>query len=120
MAGTRISELEERLILQLTDLFVLADADEAKNFKVTLETLAVAIGQAVTPPTAHNSLSGIQGGATNEYYHLTEEEYNNLGITGTVPFFLSNGTKDNISLLSNKYLPFFLSNGTQDNINIEV
>ena len=122
MAGTRISELEERLILQLTDLFVLADADEAKNFKVTLETLAVAIGQAVTPPTAHNSLSGIQGGTTDEYYHLTAAEKANLGnsVSGSIPFYLSNGTKDNIPLLSGKFLPFFLTDGTQDNIELEV
>lgn len=27
---------------------------------------------------AHNSTSGIQGGTSNEYYHLTEEEYAEL------------------------------------------
>ena len=29
--------------------------------------------------TAHNSLIGIQGGATGEYYHLTLEQYNQIG-----------------------------------------
>jgi hypothetical protein len=36
-----------------------------------------------TSVTAHNDLSGLQGGTTNEYYHLTSAEYTGTG-TGTV------------------------------------
>ena len=34
-----------------------------------------------TQVTAHNDLSGIQGGTAGEYYHLTSNQYNNLAFT---------------------------------------
>lgn len=41
--------------------------------------------------TSHNNLSGLQGGTTNEYYHLTSTEYSSFitgsGDTGGVAFF---------------------------------
>lgn len=119
--SAKITELEARTIVQSTDLFVLADADEGKNYKVTLENLAAAVGSSGSP-TQHNALLGLQGGTTDEYYHLTAEERANLGntLSGSIPFYLSNGTKDNIPLLSGKFIPFFLTNGTQDNIEVEV
>lgn len=36
-----------------------------------------------TSPVPHNSLSGLQGGITDEYYHLTATEYAALGTAGT-------------------------------------
>lgn len=38
--------------------------------------------------TTHNQLSGLQGGTTNEYYHLTQAAYNNIsaGTTATPTF----------------------------------
>jgi len=38
------------------------------------------------------------------------------GSTGVFPFFLANGTGDNISLISSTLFPFFLANGVADNI----
>lgn len=38
----------------------------------------------VHPAIAHNDTTGLQGGTTNEYYHLTEEQYNALGGGGIV------------------------------------
>ena len=119
--SAKITELKSRTIVQSTDLFVLADADEGKNYKVTLENLAAAVGSSGSP-TQHNALLGLQGGATDEYYHLTAEEKANLGntVSGSIPFYLSSGIKDNLPLLNGTALPFFLTNGTQDNIEIEV
>lgn len=118
--SAKITDLESRTIVQGTDLFVLADADEGKNYKVTLDDLASAVGSS-SNPTQHNALLGLQGGAIDEYYHLTAAEKANLGnsVSGSIPFYLSNGTKDNIPL-SGKFLPFFLTDGTQDNIELEV
>ena len=47
------------------------------------EQNSVVITGAVGPITPHNSLFGIQGGDTNEYYHLTSGEYRSL-VTGEV------------------------------------
>ena len=119
--SAKITELESRTIVQSTDLFVLADADEGKNYNVTLDNLASAIGSSGSP-TQHNALLGLQGGTTDEYYHLTAAEKANLGnsVSGSIPFYLSSGIKDNLPLLNGTALPFFLTNGVQDNIEIEV
>lgn len=120
--SAKISDLPGRSLLQTTDLFVIADQDEGLNYKVTMEDLAAAVGSVVSPPTYHNSLTGLQGGTTDEYYHLTAAEKANLGnsVSGSIPFYLSNGTKDNIPLLNGRFIPFFLTDGTQDNIETEV
>jgi hypothetical protein len=40
----------------------------------------------------HNSLPGLQGGTSGEYYHLTSAQYTQLVEGGAVPFFLANNT----------------------------
>lgn len=36
---------------------------------------------------SHNLLSGLQGGASNQYYHLTQSQYTNLNVRSlTAPF----------------------------------
>lgn len=40
------------------------------------------INSTVISTVNHNNLSGIQGGAINDYYHLTADEYNLLPVTG--------------------------------------
>ncbi len=49
---------------------------------------------------AHNTLSILQGGTTNEYYHLTSSEYSNLVIGNVVRSIIITGQSlyDNISL----------------------
>lgn len=42
--------------------------------------------------TQHNNLAGLQGGTTNEYYHLTSEEYNKIDALEETYLPLSGGT----------------------------
>jgi hypothetical protein len=44
----------------------------------------------------------------------------NDGPTGSIPFYKSDGTLDEIALTSDSSIPFFLSDGTQDNIALVV
>ena len=39
----------------------------------------LSLGSVVGPVSDHNDLSGLQGGQTGEYYHLTAAEYSNIG-----------------------------------------
>ena len=41
---------------------------------------------------AHNSLSGLQGGTSSEYYHLTSTEYTNMGIRAPTSIINSTST----------------------------
>jgi hypothetical protein len=55
------------------------------------ETLAV---------SAHNSLDSLQGGAPNEYYHLTAAEYASLGTGGTINGTLILGGLNSVTISS--------------------
>lgn len=49
---------------------------------ITVGTTAIAWAELLVAAQAHNSLTGLQGGTTNEYYHLTSAEYTALsGLT---------------------------------------
>lgn len=67
------------------------------------------------PSAAHNSLSGIQGGVTNEYYHLRSSLYNVLTAAGTDTLIgrdaASSGDVTNITLAGS--LTFTGSNSIQ-------
>jgi hypothetical protein len=39
----------------------------------------------------HNALQDIQGGIANEYYHLSQAQYNTIVALPTVPFSIANG-----------------------------
>lgn len=51
---------------------------------------ATQAGGGIVP--VHNDLSGLQGGTSGEYYHLTSAQYTQLVEGGAVPFFLANST----------------------------
>ncbi|WP_439448617.1 hypothetical protein [Stenotrophomonas sp. ATs4] len=51
---------------------------------------ATQAGGGIVP--VHNDLSGLQGGTSGEYYHLTSAQYTQLVEGGAVPFFLANNT----------------------------
>lgn len=59
-----------------------------------ITTTVVTVSQ--TSPVPHNSLSGLQGGITSEYYHLTSGEYAKV-LTGEASSLLSATTTVNVS-----------------------
>jgi len=70
-------------------------------------SLCIANGEAVTCPSTtfiHNSLPGLQGGTTNQYYHLTLSQYNDYaGISYVVDVSgsLQNAIDANTTLINN-------------------
>ena len=70
-----------------------------------------------TQVTAHNDLTGIQGGGPGEYYHLTSSQYNNLPYKNSVNTFtqgqvFTNGVSANTMTIT--------STPTTDNDNTQV
>lgn len=49
------------------------------SITVNAKGLITAASSGTAPITNHNSLSGLQGGTTSEYYHLTSAEYTGTG-----------------------------------------
>lgn len=49
------------------------------SITVNAKGLITAASSGTAPITDHNSLSGLQGGTTSEYYHLTSAEYTGTG-----------------------------------------
>lgn len=62
--------------------------------------------------TAHNSLVGIQGGATGEYYHLTLEQYNQIG--GNPDAFVNITGAETISGVKTFASGYIINAGGQD------
>ena len=107
--------------------------DSAFGTKLTLSTVS-----------DHNSLAGLQGGALDEYYHLTLNSMNKVKAgfpvllndppenliealpmmppgrapARTLPFFVAAGTSSPITLLDGPALLFFVAAGTANNIGI--
>ena len=51
---------------------------------------------APSSPTQHNNLTGLQGGGSNEYYHLTSAEYTTLGVSSSYALSASYATPPRI------------------------
>ena len=65
-----------------------SSASDSSKGKCTLERARAVqinyIAATVTGTIAHNTLAGLQGGTSNEYYHLTDTEHTNLSGISTI------------------------------------
>ena len=84
MIGKELNQLQAIPSIAPNDLLAIYDSSETlaeKLKKITYEDLTYEVITSVsglTTVSGHNSLNGIQGGTTDEYYHLTLAEYTEL------------------------------------------
>jgi hypothetical protein len=78
-------------------------ASSGGSIIVTQDGLSFNLEVASAPIQNHNDLNGLQGGITNEYYHLTASEYGDL-IGATEVASISGGLDSRITAIENDYV----------------
>jgi len=71
-----------------------------------------------TQVTAHNDLSGLQGGTAGQYYHLTSNQYNNLALTNVNNNFTTGQTITGNLTVSGGTQSLFSGNSSSDLVRI--
>jgi hypothetical protein len=119
LAEAQVEPVPSSLPQSVSEMGVIVGKVIVQKAATNISQLDSAFLQQFTPSIAtdHNGLAGLQGGTTNEYYHLTSVEYSNLGYNSTYDSKLSNSSMDRkLSNFTNDLN--WVNNTTSDKYNV--